>query len=76
MRPFAAAVETWTSIPGIDRITAWTMVAEMGPEMSQASFPRPRMRLRGPVCALGKRRARGNGKAGGPVGATSGCGAR
>ena len=31
MRPFEAAVETWDSLPGIDRITAWTMVAEMGP---------------------------------------------
>jgi transposase len=37
IRPFAAAVETWNSLPGIDRITAWTMVAEMGPNMSQ--FP-------------------------------------
>jgi transposase len=37
MRPFAKAVETWTSIPGIDRITAWSIVAEMGPDM--ASFP-------------------------------------
>ena len=37
MRPFAAAVETWTSLPGIDRITAWTIVAEMGPDMAQ--FP-------------------------------------
>jgi len=37
IRPFATAVETWTSIPGIDRITAWTIVAEMGPDMAQ--FP-------------------------------------
>lgn len=37
MRPFAAAIETWDSLPGIDRITAWTMVAEMGPNMNQ--FP-------------------------------------
>jgi transposase len=37
IRPFAAAVETWNSLPGIDRITAWTMVAEMGPNMNQ--FP-------------------------------------
>lgn len=37
MRPFAAAVETWNSLPGIDRITAWTMVAEMGADMNQ--FP-------------------------------------
>jgi transposase len=36
-RPFAAALETWNSLPGIDRITAWTMVAEMGPNMNQ--FP-------------------------------------
>lgn len=39
MVPFAAAVQTWTNIPGIDRITAWTMVAEMGSEMSQSQFP-------------------------------------
>jgi transposase len=37
MRPFAAAMETWNSLPGIDRITAWTMVAEMGANMDQ--FP-------------------------------------
>jgi transposase len=37
IRPFAAAVETWNSLPGIDRITAWTMVAEMGADMNQ--FP-------------------------------------
>lgn len=37
MRPFAPAVETWTSLPGIDRITAWTMVAELGADMAQ--FP-------------------------------------
>jgi transposase len=37
MRPFAAAVETWTTLPGIDRITAWTMVAELGTDMAQ--FP-------------------------------------
>jgi transposase len=37
MRPFASVVETWDSLPGIDRITAWTLVAEMGPNMSQ--FP-------------------------------------
>jgi transposase len=37
MGPFAATVETWTSVPGIDRVTAWTMVAEMGPDVSQ--FP-------------------------------------
>jgi transposase len=37
MRPFAETAETWTSLPGIDRITAWTLVAEMGPNMKQ--FP-------------------------------------
>src|SRR5215469_10649306 len=37
IHPFATAVGTWTSIPGIDRITAWTIVAEMGPDMAQ--FP-------------------------------------
>jgi transposase len=37
MRPFATAVKTWTSVPGIERITAWTIVAEVGPDMAQ--FP-------------------------------------
>lgn len=37
LRPFAQTVETWTSLPGIDRTTAWTIVAEMGVEMKQ--FP-------------------------------------
>jgi transposase len=37
MRPFATAVETWNSLPGIDRTMAWTMVAEMGADMKQ--FP-------------------------------------
>lgn len=37
MCPFALAVQTWATLPGVDRITAWTMVAEMGVDMSQ--FP-------------------------------------
>ena len=37
MRPFASAVETWASLPGIDRITAWTRVAELGAD--RTPFP-------------------------------------
>jgi len=37
MRPFEWAVKTWMSLPGIDRVTAWTMVAELGVDMRQ--FP-------------------------------------
>ena len=37
MLPFASAVKTLTSLPGVDRITAWTIIAEMGADMSQ--FP-------------------------------------
>lgn len=37
MRPFEAAVATWASLPGIDRVTAWTLVAELGADMRQ--FP-------------------------------------
>jgi transposase len=36
-RPFEAVVKTWASLPGIDRVTAWTLVAEMGVDMTQ--FP-------------------------------------
>ena len=48
IRPFAAAVETWNSLPGIDRITAWTMVAEMGADMNQ--FPTAAHAARHPQC--------------------------
>jgi transposase len=37
MRPFAPAVEIWMGIPGIDRIAAWSLVAEIGVDMNQ--FP-------------------------------------
>ncbi len=37
MRPFEPAVETWSSLPGIDRVTAWTIIAEMGADLKQ--FP-------------------------------------
>lgn len=37
MRPFEPVVKTWSSLPGIDRVTAWTLVAEMGANMKQ--FP-------------------------------------
>lgn len=37
IRPFEAAVQAWDSIPGINRKTAWTMVAELGVDMKQ--FP-------------------------------------
>ena len=37
MRPHAELVERLCEIPGIDRLTAWTLVAEIGVDMSQ--FP-------------------------------------
>ena len=37
MRPFATAEQAWTSLPGIERRTAQTIVAELGVEMKQ--FP-------------------------------------
>jgi len=37
MRPCEPVVETWASLPGIERVTAWTLVAEMGADMTQ--FP-------------------------------------
>jgi hypothetical protein len=37
IRPFQPVVKTWASLPGIDRVTAWTLVAEMGVDMRQ--FP-------------------------------------
>jgi hypothetical protein len=48
MRPFAPSAETWDSLPGVDRITAWTMVAEM--VQIWRSFPSPCTPLPGPVC--------------------------
>jgi transposase len=37
MRPFERAVQAWISIPGIDRVAAWSLVAEIGADMDQ--FP-------------------------------------
>jgi transposase len=37
MGPIELTVKTWTSLPGIDRVTAGTLVAEMGVDMAQ--FP-------------------------------------
>jgi len=34
IEPFGKAVLAWTQIPGIDEITAWSLVAEMGPDMA------------------------------------------
>ena len=34
IKPFRKAVLAWTQIPGIDEITAWSLVAEMGPDMA------------------------------------------
>lgn len=33
--PFAEAVDTWDTIPGIDRVAAWCLVAEIGTNMEQ-----------------------------------------
>jgi transposase len=33
--PFAEAVATWITIPGIDRVAAWCLVAEIGTNMDQ-----------------------------------------
>jgi transposase len=33
IEPFRKAVLAWTQVPGIDEITAWSLVAEMGPDM-------------------------------------------
>jgi transposase len=37
IRPFEPTVKRWSSLPGIDHLTAWTIVAEMGADMKQ--FP-------------------------------------
>lgn len=34
IEPFRKAVLAWMQIPGIDEITAWSLVAEMGPDMA------------------------------------------
>ena len=37
VRPFESAVRLWLTVPGVDRVTACSLVAEMGVEMKQ--FP-------------------------------------
>jgi transposase len=39
MRPFERAVVLWQTIPGINELTAWNLVAEIGVDMDQ--FPSP-----------------------------------
>ena len=34
IEPFRQAVLTWMQVPGIDEVTAWSLVAEMGPDMA------------------------------------------
>lgn len=34
-RPFAEAVDTWVTIPGIDRVAGWCLAAEIGTNMDQ-----------------------------------------
>jgi len=34
IQPFAKAVQSWMQEPGIDEVTAWSLVAEMGPDMA------------------------------------------
>ena len=34
IEPFRPAVLSWMQVPGIDEVTAWSLVAEMGPDMA------------------------------------------
>ena len=34
IEPFGKAVLAWMQLPGIDEVTAWSLVAEMGPDMA------------------------------------------
>ena len=34
IEPFRQSVLTWMQVPGIDEVTAWSLVAEMGPDMA------------------------------------------
>lgn len=38
-RPFEWAVTLWRTMPGVDRVTAWSLIAEVGVDMQQ--FPTP-----------------------------------
>jgi len=34
IEPFSKAIQAWKQLPGIEDITAWSLVAEMGPDMA------------------------------------------
>jgi transposase len=34
VEPFGKAVQAWLQLPGIEEVTAWSLVAEMGPDMA------------------------------------------
>jgi transposase len=39
IEPFGKAVQAWMQLPGIEEITAWSLVAEMGPDMAAFDTP-------------------------------------
>src|SRR5215472_15624917 len=51
MRPFEDQVARLRTIPGVDRVTAWGMLAEIGMDMNQ--FPSAEHLVPGPVCVPG-----------------------
>lgn len=60
MSPFEAAVERWKSIPGVDRVTAWSLVGEIGTRMEQ--FPSARHLASWARVCLRQQRERGQAK--------------
>jgi transposase len=39
IEPFREALLAWMQVPGIDEVTAWSLVAEMGPDMEPFETP-------------------------------------
>src|SRR5262252_3723763 len=39
IEPFGKAMLAWMQVPGIDEVTAWSLVAEMGPDMEPFETP-------------------------------------
>jgi transposase len=73
IRPFEPVIALWQTMPGIDHVTACSLVAEIGVNMNQ--FPTAQQLASWAAVCPGTR-ARGSKSRERPATATSGCGAR
>jgi transposase len=71
IRPFETAVTLWQTIPGVERVTACSLVAELGVNMNQ--FPSAQHLASWAALCPGNHESAGKRSRAGPATVTSGC---